>query len=76
MKLLSITSEFRAYTEEEAKEHIEAFRKEAREKGYTIKSAGWTHKTKTKSKVVVAEAWIVKCTAIYDEIWDDGEGEQ
>ena len=74
MKLLTITSEYRAYTEEEAKDFIEAFRKEAKEKGYTVKSAGWAHKKKSKKKVVVAEAWVVKCVAVYDEVWDEGEG--
>lgn len=75
MKLLTTTTEYRAYSEEEAKEYIEAFRKEARDKGYVVKSAGWTHKEKTKKKVVVAEAWVVKCVATYNPVWDDGEGE-
>jgi hypothetical protein len=76
MKLLTITSEHRAYSEEEAKEFIETFRKQAKDGGYTVKSAGWTHKEKTKSKVVVAEAWVVKCVAVYDTVWDEGEGEK
>lgn len=76
MKLLTITTEYRAYTEEEAKDYIESFRKEAAEKGYTVKSAGWIHKEKSKKKVVVAEAWVVKCVAVYDTIWDEGEGEE
>ena len=76
MKLLTVTTEHRAYSEEEAKEFIEAFRMEAKERGYTVKSAGWTHKEKTKRKVVVAEAWVVKCVATYDTVWDEGEGEQ
>ena len=76
MKLLTITSEYRAYTEQEANEFIETFRKEAQEKGYAVKSAGWAHKERTKKKVVVAEAWVVKCVAIYDTIWDEGEGEE
>jgi hypothetical protein len=75
MKLLQTTYEYRAYSEEEAKNFIESFRQEAKEKGYTVKSAGWTHKEKTKSKVVVAEAWVVKCVAIFDTVWDEGEGE-
>lgn len=75
MKLLTMTLEQRAYSEEEAKEYIEAFRKEAKEKGYTTKSASWTRKVKTKNKVEVAEAWVVKCVAVYDTVWDEGEGE-
>ena len=76
MKLLTSTSEYRAYTEEEAKDFIETFRKEAQEKGYTVKSAGWAHKEKSKKKVVVAEAWVVKCVAVYDTVWDENEGEE
>lgn len=76
MKLLTITSEHRAYSEEEAKEYIETFRSEAKAKGYTVKSAGWTRKAMTKNKVEVAEAWVTKCVAVYDKVWDEGEGEK
>lgn len=73
MKLLTITSEYRAYTEQEANEFIETFRKEAQEKGYTVKSAGWTITEKKKAGAVIGTAWKVKCVAIYDTIWDEGE---
>ena len=75
MKLLNVTTEYRTYTEEDAKNYIEAFRREAAEKGYTVKSAGWTHKEKVRKKEVVAEAWVVKCVAVYNSVWDEGEGE-
>ena len=74
MKTLKITYEQRTYTEEEAKDAIVAFRANAREGGYTVGAAGYTYKAKKKKGEVVAEAWIVKCVAIYDEIWDEGEG--
>ena len=73
MKLLQVTTEHRAYTEDEAKEFIEAFRKEAKEKGYTVKSAGWTIAEKKKTGVVIGTAWKVKCVAVYDTVWDEGE---
>lgn len=76
MKLLTITSEHRAYSEEEAKEFIESFRNQAKAQGYTVKSAGWTRKAMTKNKVEVAEAWVTKCVAVYDKVWDEGEGEK
>ena len=76
MKLLTITSEHRAYSEDEARNFIEAFRMKAEDDGYTVKSAGWTHKEKVKKKVVVAEAWVVKCVAVYNPVWDEGEGEE
>ena len=33
-----------------------------------------TYKSKKKKGEVVAEAWVVKCVAVYDEVWDEGEG--
>lgn len=75
MKTLKTTFETRAYTEEEAKEAINSFRANAEKQGYTVSAAGYTYKTKKKKGVVVAEAWIVKCVAVYNEIWDEGEGE-
>ncbi len=74
MKALKITYESRAYTEEEAKDAINTFRARAREDGYVVGAAGYTYKTKKKKGEVVAEAWVVKCVAIYDEVWDEGEG--
>lgn len=74
MKTLKITYEKRAYTEDDAKDAIIKFRNEAAEGGYTVGAAGYTYKAKKKKGEVVAEAWIVKCVAIYDEIWDEGEG--
>lgn len=73
MKLLKVTTEHRAYTEDEAKEFIETFRKEAKEKGYTVQSAGWTIVEKKKAHAVIGTAWKVKCVAIYDNVWDEGE---
>ena len=48
MKTLKITTESRAYTENEAKDFIERFRHEADEKGYIVSAAGYTYKTKKK----------------------------
>lgn len=74
MKTLKITTAARAYSEEEAKEYIEKFRLEAAQNHYTVAAAGYTHKTKTKKKEVVAEAWICKCVAEYNSIWEEDEG--
>ena len=74
MKLLKVTYEQRTYTEDEAKDAILKFRAKAAEDGYTVGAAGYTYKAKKKKGEVVTEAWLVKCVAIYDEIWDEGEG--
>ena len=70
MKTLKKTIESRAYSEEEAKEFLDAFRKEAQEKGYVVGANGYTYKTKKSKGEIVDEAWICKCTAIYNDIWD------
>ena len=73
MKTLKITTEARAYSEEEAKEYIEAFRVNAAQNHYTVAAAGYTYKTKTKKGEVIAEAWICKCVAEYNKVWEDDE---
>lgn len=73
MKLLKVTTEQRAYTEEQAKDIINKIRADAQANGYTIGAAGYTYKEKKKKGEVVAQAWIVKTVAIYDTIWDEDE---
>lgn len=74
MKILTVTTETRAYSEDEAKAIINKFRDKAGEEGYIVKAAGYTYKTKKKKGEVVAEAWVVKCVASYHDVWDEGEG--
>ena len=70
MKKLKVTIESRAYTEEEAKEFLDTFRAEANEKGYLVGANGYTYKSKKAKGEIVDEAWVCKCTAIYNEVWD------
>lgn len=74
MKTLKITTEARAYTEEEAKQYIERFQLDAEKNNYIVASAGYTYKTKKKKGEVIAEAWICKCVAEYNSIWEEDEG--
>ena len=71
MKVLKITTEARAYTEEEAKNYIEQFRADAIKNNYVVAAAGYTRKEKTRKSEVVDEAWICKCVASYNKIWDE-----
>lgn len=73
MKTLKITTEARAYTELEAKEYIESFRLSAAQEGYTVAAAGYTYKTKKKKGEVIAEAWVCKCIAEYNPVWEEDE---
>ena len=48
MKLLKVTYEHRAYSEDEAKDAILKFRAKAKEEGYTVGAAGYTYKCKKR----------------------------
>lgn len=69
--LLETTSKYRAGSENEAKEMIEKFRADARDKGYTVKKAGFEYKTKKAKGEVVAEAWVVSVTQVFGDLWED-----
>lgn len=73
MKKLKTTIEVRCYSEEEAKDFIEDFRKKSQEKGYTVGANGYTYKTKKSKGEIVSEGWLCKCVAIYNEFWEEGE---
>lgn len=74
MKVLKITTEARAYTEDEAKEYIERFQLDAEKNRYIPTAAGYTYKTKKKKGEIIAEAWVCKCVAVYNPIWEEDEG--
>ena len=70
MRLLTETLEYRADSEEEAKEIIERYRKDADEKGYIIGAAGYTYKTKKVKKEIDDEAWVCKIVQQFSGVWD------
>ena len=69
--LLETVSKYRASSENEAKEMIEQFRKEAVQKGYVVKKAGFEYKTKKAKGEIIAEAWVVSITQVFGDIWED-----
>lgn len=69
MKLLKTTIEARAYSEEEAKEYLEQFRKDANEKGYLVGETGYKYKSRKKGEDM--EGWLCKCVKLHDEFWDE-----
>ena len=50
------------------------YRKDAREKGFTISSAGYTYKTKKAKGEIIGELWLVKITEIFGELWEELDG--
>lgn len=70
MRLLKITEEYRAETEQEVKEMNERFKNEAKEKGYTLNAFSYTKKEKKQKGEVIDECYIVKATKVYGGVWD------
>lgn len=71
MKKLKVVEEFRAYTEEEAIQALEAARNNQAKENYVLGANGYKYKTKKKSGEIVDEAWIVSLTKTYNEVWDE-----
>lgn len=69
--ILETTLKFRADSEISAKEVIEGYRKDAAEKGYTIKKAGYEYKTKKAKGEIIAEGFLVSITIVYGNFWDE-----
>ena len=70
MRLLKVTEEYRADSEQEAREAIENFRKESLEKGYVLGACGFTYKDKKSRGEIISEAWVLKVVKIYGKVWE------
>lgn len=70
MRLLKVTEEYCADSEQEAREAIENFRKESLEKGYVLGACGFTYKDKKSRGEIISEAWVVKVVKIYGKVWE------
>ena len=70
MRLLKVTEEYCADSEQEAREAIENFRQESLEKGYVLGACGFTYKDKKSRGEIIGEAWVVKVVKIYGKVWE------
>ena len=70
MRLLKVTEEYCADSEQEAREAIENFRKESLEKGYVLGACGFTYKDKKSKGEIISEAWVLKVVKIYGKVWE------
>lgn len=71
MELLKKTVELRADSEEESKNIIESYRKDAEEKGHTMTAAGYTYKTKKSKGEIIGDGYLIKIVETYAGFWDD-----
>jgi hypothetical protein len=73
MKRLKVTEEYRAYSEQEAIDALNEARAKQNKEGYTLGANGYKYKTKKAKGEIIAEAWVVSVTKVYDEVWDEGD---
>lgn len=69
MILLEKTMKYRCESENEAKERMEEFRGEAKEKGFQIKKMGYEYKNKKSKGEIIDEAWVLSVTTSHDDLW-------
>lgn len=70
MRLLKVTEEYRAESEQEVKEMNEQFKSEAKTKGYELSAFSYTKKEKKKNKEVIDDGYLVKVAKVYGGFWD------
>ena len=70
MRKLKVTAEYRAESEEEAKQMNEDFKSEAKEKGYILNSFAYTKKEKKSKGEIIDDGYLVKVVKIYGGFWD------
>lgn len=70
MRLLKQTEEYRADTEEEAKEIMEKFRQDAHDKGYILKANGYTLKEKKQKGEVIDSGFLLKVVKEISTFWE------
>lgn len=70
MKILKVTEEYRADSENEAKELMEHIRAKAAEEGYEVGANGYTYKNKKAKGEIIDEAWVVKVVKSYNSVWE------
>ena len=70
MRLLKVTEEYRAESEQEVKEMNEQFKAEAKTKGYELSAFSYIKKEKKKNKEVIDDGYLVKVAKVYGGFWD------
>jgi hypothetical protein len=70
VRILKVTAEYRAESEEEAKQMNEDFKKEARDQGYILTSFAYTKKEKKSKGEIIDDGYLVKVVKTYGGFWD------
>lgn len=70
MRLLKVTEEYRAESEQEVKEMNEQFKTEAKTKGYILNAFSYNKKEKKSKGEIIDDGYLVKVTKAYGGFWD------
>lgn len=70
MRLLKVTEEYRAESEQEVKEMNEQFKTEAKTKGYILNAFSYNKKEKKSKGEIIDDGYLVKVTKVYGGFWD------
>lgn len=70
MRLLKVTEEYRAESEQEVKEMNNMFEEQAQTKGYILNSFSYTKKEKKAKGEIIDDGYLIKVSMIYGGFWD------
>lgn len=70
MRLLKVTEEYRAESEQEVKEMNEQFKEKAKIEGYVLSAFSYTKKEKKSKGEVIDDGYLVKVAKVYGGFWD------
>lgn len=70
MRLLKVTEEYRAESEQEVKEMNEQFKAEAKTKGYILNAFSYNKKEKKTKGEIIDDGYLVKVIKVYGGFWD------
>lgn len=72
--LLETTLKYRVDTEADAQNMINAYREQAKEKGFVIKKASYERKDKKSKGEIIATVFVVTITQVFASLWEDIDG--
>jgi hypothetical protein len=70
MRLLKVTEEYRAESEQEVKEMNEQFKNEAKSEGYILNAFSYAKKEKKSKGEIIDDGYLVKVAKVYGGFWD------
>lgn len=73
MRVLKVTEEYRAESEQEVRAMNDSFKEQSLAEGFNLSSFSYTKKEKKSKGEIIDEGFLVKVTKIYGGMWDELE---